>query len=172
MLNFVFVSIAFAVIGYSMLLSVLRKLSKSRIHGILKLASAAAAIITTVSMKATLASDATMKAMEDAFAGANLSMVTDFMQASADLTSLLLNCMAALIAPVVCLVLYFVFSAIANVIYFIVTLVIRRILKKQDRAADDQQKVQRLERSVDKIRKHRMRIHLPDRQHQHDRHDQ
>ena len=45
-------------------------------------------------------------------------------------------------------------------------------VEQQDRAAYDQQQIQRLERAVDKICQDRRHFHLPDRDCQYDRHDQ
>ena len=132
MLNVWIITAMIVIVVYSMLIAFFRKLSKSRIRGITLIVSAVLAVVTTISLRSTLASQSVMNKL---IAAADTPMVSEFMGISETMSEVLINCAASLLAPMVCLLLYIVYSIVTWVIYCVITIVLKPTFKRYDRAA-------------------------------------
>ncbi len=120
-------------IGISVLFGFLRGLGKSRIRGISVLACAVTAVLVTALLRGSVVSDTLMQetvipwlqAMEQ-------SEIADMLGMSPTLNAALLNTAYSLIAPVLCVVLFAVFSFITWLAYAIVTLIIGDALREHN----------------------------------------
>ena len=132
MLNILFVAVIIAVIAYSMLIARVRRLSCARIRGCTLLISAVLAVVTTFNLRSALVSADTMSKIAEA---ADLAVLEEFMGISETMTTVVLNCLGALLAPLVCYLLYVGYSILTWVVYMVIAVVLKPVFKRKDRAA-------------------------------------
>lgn len=129
-MNLLLIFIMLLTIGACILFSFLRKLAKARIRGICAIVCAILAILTTVLMRKSLVSgDMVNETLIPLLEEANIEQLIELLHISDTLNDALINCVASLIMPVLCLVFFLLYSFLTWVIYLIVTLVFSQQLK-------------------------------------------
>jgi len=121
MMNLIFVGVFLLIIGLSALHGRSRNLGKARIRGICMLVSATLAVILTVLTKDFWVSDSLLDGVL-AETG-NQQLFGDLMESSPTLATMLSECMASLIAPLLCLVYFILLSFVSWIVYLIITVI-------------------------------------------------
>lgn len=145
MISSILLIVALVIIALCAGISALRGFSKSGLRCATLLISALAAVITCVILKAQLPDaqefvvwlEANLDSISQILgddAGELLASVKELSSVSPTLVELVLQLLGALLAPIVCLLLFFVYSFITFIIYFIVKLILRGPMKLLNKA--------------------------------------
>ena len=131
--NLILTLLILLTVGISVLVGFLRGLGKARIRGIAVLVSAVAAVLVTVLTRGSVVSDSLiqdtvipwLQAMEQ-------SEIADMLGMSPTLNATLLNTAYSLIAPILCVAFFLIFSFLTWLAYAIVTLILGGTLREQN----------------------------------------
>ena len=128
---------ALFVFGIAFLWGWLRGLRKTRFRGLLILGSFFAAILTTVIVKNNIATegflnDTLLPILESMLDSDMFKTVESMFDMSKTLTEVLLGCVSALVAPILCVLLFALYSMITWVVFSIVCLCNKSFQKKKE----------------------------------------
>ncbi len=126
-----------AFFGVAFLWGMLRGVSKTRLRGILILASAVAAVITTVIVKRFIATEWVVNTviipLVSTFMDASqVDMISSFLGVSQTMNEVLLGSIGALIAPLLCVILFMIYSIITWIVFAIVCLCTSASMKRRN----------------------------------------
>lgn len=128
---------ALLIFGIAFLWGWLRGLKKTRFRGLLMIGSFFAAILTTVILKNSIATESflndTLLPMFESMLGSEMFKTVEAMfNMSHTLTEVLLGCVSALVAPILCVLLFALYSMITWVVFSIVCLCNKSFQKKKE----------------------------------------
>ena len=128
--------LAFFVIAF--LWGLLRGLAKTRFRALLIVFSAVAAVITTIALKNYVQTESFVNVMLLPFlsimipGGDVVEMIASFLGVSATMNEVLLGCIGALLAPLICVACFLVYSIITWIVFAIVSLCTSAALKRHN----------------------------------------
>ncbi len=130
MVNLLFVLAVVLILGLTILFGFLRGLGKTRIRGICVVSSAVLAVVLTVIFKNNMVSEEFANGTVATWLqDAGFAQAQELLAISSTLTDVLLKCIAALIAPVMCLAFFLVFLFVTWIVYLILALTLGARLK-------------------------------------------
>ena len=126
--NFIFILPILALFIITFLWGLLRGLAKTRFRGILIICSAVAAVVTTIALKNYVQTESFVNTMFLPFLskavpdGNVVDMIASFLGVSETMNEVLLGCIGALLAPMLCVLCFLVYSIITWIVFAIVSL--------------------------------------------------
>ena len=121
------------IVVISALWGLMRNLAKSRIRGISVLLCAVAAVITAVSLRATLVSDEVIQTqLVPLLESYGQTQVVEILGLSPTLNEVLLHCVYSLVAPILVLLCFIVYSFLTWFVFLIVTLILGGALRRHN----------------------------------------
>ena len=131
MIQLILMALVIFLLAANVLLSAIRGVAKSRIRGITVLSSAVLAVLATVVVRGALASESFLdKVLIPALESMNETEILEILGLSGTLNQVAINTALSFILPMTCLLLFIVFSMISWLVYFIVTLAMRKRLRR------------------------------------------
>ncbi|MBQ8431546.1 MAG: hypothetical protein IJX28_01550 [Clostridia bacterium] len=127
------IAVIVAFVGIAFLWGLFRGLAKTRLRTILILVSAAAAVISTLIAKQFIASeDFVNDFVVPLLEYFQVSGIDDLLGMSATLNEVLLGCIGAMFAPILCLAFFLVYSVITWIVFAIISLVMHSAFRRQN----------------------------------------
>ncbi|MBQ9806050.1 MAG: hypothetical protein IJW49_06045 [Clostridia bacterium] len=127
-INVILIIVFLHLIGLSAFHGVLRDLGKARTRGIGMLIAAVLAVVLTLLTKDFWVSESLLDGV--LAAAGNQQLFGDLMESSPTLAAMLFECMASLIAPILCLVYFIVLAFVMWIAYLIIAVVLADRLKE------------------------------------------
>ena len=133
MINLIWVALFVLIVGLGVLQAYFRDLGKARIRGISVVSCAILAVVLTILTKDLWMSESTLDGILAGFG--DTKMFVELMEVSPSLCEVILQCIASLIAPILCLVYFVLLAFLTWIAYLIVTMILSQKLKDHNEDA-------------------------------------